>query len=116
MNDLPIACRLTAPQLQARRSAVLQKVRLAVVEVRELEDGFAYSFPSDGDWLRELTGLIDLERQCCPFLQFRLTVEANGGPIWLEMTGPEGTKDFLTLWQVFADTKIPFEIIERNSC
>ena len=95
MSDLPIACSLTSVELQERRSAVLQKVRRAVLEVRELEDGYAYSFPSEGDWLRELAGLIDLERQCCLFLQFRLTVEANAGPIWLEMTGPEGTKEFL---------------------
>ena len=95
MSDLPIACSLTSDELQERRSAVLQKVRLAVLEVRELKDGFAYSFPSEGDWLRELAGLIDLERQCCPFLRFNLTVEANGGPLWLEMTGPEGTKNFL---------------------
>ena len=94
-KDLPIACALTAPELQARRATVLGKVRRAVVEVRELEDGYAYTFPSASEWLSEVAGLIDLERQCCPFLRFRLTVEANGGPLLLEMTGPEGTKEFL---------------------
>ena len=93
--DLPIACNLTAPELQERRRTVLQKVRSAVVEVRELENGYAYSFPSAGDWLVEVAGLIDLERQCCPFLRFQLTVEQNDGPLWLEMTGPAGTKEFL---------------------
>ena len=94
-TSLPIACTLTSSELQERRSNSLQKVRRGVVEVRELEDGYAYSFPSKGEWLREVAGLIDLERECCPFLRFRLTVEANGGPMWLELTGPEGTKDFL---------------------
>ena len=96
MSDLPIACSLTSAELQERRRTVLEKARRAVVEVKELDDGYAYSFPSEGEWLHELAGLIDLERQCCPFLRFRLTVEANGGPTWLEMTGPEGTKEFLT--------------------
>ena len=95
LSNLPIACNLTAPELQERRRTVLEKVRRAVVEVRELENGYAYSFSSEGDWLRELAGVIDLERQCCPFLRFRLTVEADGGPLWLEMTGPEGTKELL---------------------
>jgi hypothetical protein len=95
MSDSPIACSLTSTELQERRRTVLQKVRSAVVEVRELENGYAYSFPSTGDWLGQLTGLIELERQCCPFLRFRLTIEASGGPLWLEMTGPQGTKDFL---------------------
>jgi len=93
--DLPIACTLTAPELQERRRTVLQKVRSAVVEVRELENGYSYSFPSAEDWLVEVAGLIDLERQCCPFLRFQITVEENGGPLWLEMTGPPGTKEFL---------------------
>jgi len=94
-KSLPVACILTAPELQERRRTVLQKVRRAVKEVRELEDGYAYTFPSASEWLSEVAGLIDLERQCCPFLRFRLTIEENGGPLMLEMTGPEGTKDFL---------------------
>lgn len=92
---LPVACALTAPELQERRQTVLQKVRRAVQDVRELEDGYAYSFPLSGEWLRELAGMIDLERQCCPFLRFRLTVEESNGLLLLEMTGPEGTKEFL---------------------
>jgi hypothetical protein len=94
--NLPIACQLTNAELQERRRTVLEKVRSAVVTVKELDDGYAYSFSADGDRLRELANLIDLERQCCPFLQFRLTIEPAGGPLWLEMTGPEGTKSFLT--------------------
>jgi hypothetical protein len=43
----------------------------------------------------ELAHLIDLEHQCCPFLKFRLTVEPGAGPLRLELTGPDGTKDFL---------------------
>jgi hypothetical protein len=86
---------LTSAELQERRSTLLQKVRSAVVEVKELDGGYAYSFPSANEWLQELAGLVDLERQCCPFLRFRITVEANGGPLWLDLTGPEGTKQFL---------------------
>lgn len=93
--SLPIACSLTSAELQERRSTLLQKVRSAVVEVKELDGGYAYSFPSANEWLQELAGLVDLERQCCPFLRFRITVEANGGPLWLDLTGPEGTKQFL---------------------
>jgi hypothetical protein len=39
---------------------------------------------------------IDAERQCCRFLRFRVTVEPDEGPILLELTGPEGTREFLT--------------------
>jgi hypothetical protein len=39
--------------------------------------------------------LIQLEHQCCPFLRFSLIVEAGKGPVWLELTGPPATQDFL---------------------
>ena len=67
-----------------------------VSEVKEVDHGFIYRFPSDGAWIRELANLVELEHQCCPFLKFTITVEPGDGPIWLEMTGPEGTKAFLS--------------------
>ena len=96
MIDIAVACSLTAPELQQRRAAVLKKVRAAALEVKEKEDGFAYRFPSDSVLLADLFTLIQLEHQCCPFLKFTLIVEAGDGPTWLELTGPAGTKEFLT--------------------
>ncbi len=95
VTNLPIACELTPTELQERRRTVLQSLRSAVAEIRELKDGYAYSFGSTDQRLSEISAMIDLERQCCPFLRFQLTVEPGGGPITLELTGPEGTKEFL---------------------
>jgi hypothetical protein len=96
-DNLPIACTLSDSELQERRRTILQRLRSAVEEVRELTDGYAYRFPTGGEWLAELANLINVERQCCPFLRFHVVVEPSGGPTWLELTGPEGTKDFLAL-------------------
>jgi hypothetical protein len=95
MSDLPIACTLTTPELQVRRSTLLLNVRAAALELKELEDGFAYRFPSDDTLLADLFTLIQLEHQCCPFLRFSLIVEAGNGSVWLQLTGPAGTKGFL---------------------
>jgi N-acetyltransferase len=94
-NELPIACTLTAAELQQRRETVLQKVRQTVLGVTELVDGYTYKFPASSEVLSELASLIDLERRCCPFLQFCLTVEPNNGSLLLEITGPQGAKEFL---------------------
>ena len=96
MSTLPIACSLPAPEFQVRRTEVLQKARAAALEVKEKEDGFAYRFPSNESLLVDLSALIQLEHQCCPFLKITLIVEAGAGPIWLELTGPPGTKEFLS--------------------
>ena len=95
MSDLPIACSLTTPELQQRRSTILLNVRTAALELKELEDGFAYRFPSENTLLADLLTLIQLEHQCCPFLRFNLIIEAGNGPVWLELTGPAGAKEFL---------------------
>ena len=47
-------------------------------------------------WNKILT-IINLERKCCSFLRFCLTVEPQEGPIWLEMTGPAETENFIEL-------------------
>lgn len=95
MNSLPIACELTAAELQERRQTVLQKVRHSVMRVEELENGFAFFFSAEGEQFRQVADLVDLERRCCPFLRFQLTVEAGAAPLCLEITGPQGTKEFL---------------------
>ena len=93
--SLPVACSLMDSELQERRRDVLQKVRSGVAEVKEIDYGFLYRFPSDGTWISELANLVELEHQCCPFLKFNITVEPGDGPLWLEITGPPGTKEFL---------------------
>ncbi|MEP6820320.1 MAG: hypothetical protein ABJA18_12360 [bacterium] len=93
--DLPIACNLTNPEFQRRRADLLKTFQGALLETKELDDGYAYRFPSDGNWIAELAQLITFERECCPFLQFNLRLEPANGPLWLELTGPEGTKGFL---------------------
>ncbi len=93
--DSPIACNLTDAEFQERRTGVLNTVKAAVMEIKELDEGYAYGFSSDESWIRKLTKLITAEQACCPFLRFTLRIEPSSGPIWLEITGPEGTKSFL---------------------
>ena len=95
-SELPIACNLTEFNFQERRTGLLKLVADGVEETRELEDGYAYRFPSDVSWLATLANLITLERACCPFMRFNLRLEPAEGPIWLELTGPPGTKEFLS--------------------
>ena len=94
--SLPVACSLMDSELQERRRNVLLKVKRVVSEVEEIQNGFRYWFPSDHGRITELANLVELEHQCCPFLKFTINVEPDNGPVWLEMTGPEGTKAFLS--------------------
>jgi hypothetical protein len=83
--DLPIACTLTGPELIERRRIVLSFVRKARAQTFRLPTGYAYEFPMDSRMLEQLTSLVALERQCCPFLTFNVVQTA--AVIRLEVTG-----------------------------
>lgn len=39
--------------------------------------------------------VIDKERVCCRFLEFRLIIEPDTGPFWLEVSGRNDTPQLL---------------------
>lgn len=59
----------------------------------ELPDGYAIRFASDA--FEAVARFVANERKCCPFLVFELTLDSMSGPLWLRMTGPEGTRAVL---------------------
>jgi hypothetical protein len=93
--ELPVACSLTEPELAERRAGVLADVGRSARDTRWLPDGVRLRFAPAPETLAMLATFVDLERRCCAFLRFQLTVEPDGGPVWLELTGPPGTRDFL---------------------
>jgi hypothetical protein len=93
----PIACdlhRLTAAERE-REKRLLDEVRKAAVEIRDVPAGYTLQFPGDAGIVLTLAEFITLERACCAFLDFELRCEAEGGPVSLSMTGREGVKQFL---------------------
>jgi hypothetical protein len=60
----------------------------------DIADGLRFRFPSDA--LSLVVSTVDAERQCCRFLRFEITVEPDDGPIWLSLSGPPGTREFLS--------------------
>src|SRR5262252_20275 len=92
--DEPIMCSLEPDALRSRRDALLPSLIAHAERVEEIDAGYRIRF-ADATRLRSIASVIDAERQCCRFLEFRLTVEAGGGAMWLELTGPSGAKEFL---------------------
>jgi hypothetical protein len=95
--SLPVACSLSTPELRERREGLLAEVRSGALETKRVRGGLALRFPGAARWVETLARLVALERECCRFLRFRLTAEPGGGPVWLEITGPRGTAEFLSV-------------------
>jgi hypothetical protein len=97
-KDSPFACNLSAFTAQERKrhfeelSPALRRLRTGV---RELPNGYAFRFPSDAKTFGMLTEWIEQERRCCPFFDISLQVEREGGPLWMQVTGRPGTKQFI---------------------
>ena len=96
MNTPPIVCTLSAAALNARREGLLAALVLRAEVREELPDGYRLRFVPETGVLSSIAETIEAERQCCRFLRFGVTVEPDGGPISLELTGPPGTREFVT--------------------
>jgi hypothetical protein len=97
MRDLPIMCELTPAEITARGTTLLPGLLAQAEERMALPDGFRWRFAASGEFLAAAAETLNMERQCCRFLRFVLTVEPGGGPVWLEITGPQGTVEFLEI-------------------
>ena len=97
MTEIPIACDLTAIPAEHREhhSAIAEQLFVAVLEIRELPDGYAFRLPEEPRMLLKAAEFVSLERLCCPFFGFALEIEPEGGPLWLKLTGGAEVKEFI---------------------
>jgi len=78
LDKLPIVCSLTSAELREREATFLAQFRSAIIKTEELQDGYAFRIPGDGDSIRRAAELIVTERECCPFFVF----EVSALPRW----------------------------------
>ncbi len=97
-SDLPIACTLTPDELRRGREGLLPGIIARAHASEPISGGFRFRFKSEPGLLPALAAMMEAERRCCRFFQFQLTAGPDEGPVWLEVTGPAGTSDFLAGW------------------
>jgi hypothetical protein len=96
-DPTPLACNLGALSAdeQHRRAALADDIAAVFREVRETEDGYAARIDDDPALCRRALEWLLLERRCCPFLDLRLVLEGERGPVWIHFRGGPGVKAFL---------------------
>jgi hypothetical protein len=95
MAERPIVCTLSPDVLQTRRQGLLADLLQRAQSHELTPDGLRVAFSADGETLATIARVVDAERQCCRFLRFVITVAPDGGPLTLELSGPDGTRQFL---------------------
>jgi hypothetical protein len=91
---VPLACLLTGEDLAAR-GEVVRPLMASYQQVQELEDGYAFQFPGEAEWIQRVMTFVTEERECCPFFTIELHYEPNLGPIWLRLRGSAEIKVIL---------------------
>lgn len=91
-----MSCKLTSPELQKRKETVIASLKQQIIEKKELQNGYAFKFLGTDEVLDELTEFIKTERACCDFFTFAISVSGDKSEAWLELTGADGVKDFMT--------------------
>lgn len=97
MNLGSVTCKLTTPELQQRKKTIIAELKNLVLERKETATGAVYKFEGSDNNIDLLASFIKTERLCCGFFTFNLTVGNDESFVWLELSGPEGTKEFIEL-------------------
>jgi hypothetical protein len=94
-TTIPLACDLTAIDKAERshHAALTQRLFGAVLDVRELPNGFGFCLGQD--MLVVAEEFVSRERLRCPFFHFTLDIEPGSKTVWLMLTGSDGVKQFV---------------------
>lgn len=93
----PIACDMSvlSPTERQTHLATSRELFSNVQTIKELPDGYEFQLGDDPNAIIKLAAFVTHEKRCCPFLNFAIEVEAEGGPLMLRLTGREGVKAFI---------------------
>ena len=95
MAEMPIACTLSGDELRCRAADLLPGLAVEARVVHVVRDGAQLEFTAAPGVVTRIAGVVERERYCCQFLDFRLEVAAGAGPVRLALSGPTGTGAFL---------------------
>jgi hypothetical protein len=96
-TDEALACDFSAIPEDERDThrSVAKKLFYSVEDVEELSDGYMFRLSENSKSVERAGTFVARERMCCPFFRFELTIETEGGPISLKLTGSDRVKTFI---------------------
>jgi hypothetical protein len=95
IKPMSVSCRLLPAELRKREATLLKELRGRIETATPLADGYILKLKPDDANIKLAAEVIAVERQCCPFLQFRLTCAQESRAVVLEMRGPAGSRELL---------------------
>jgi len=94
------------PALALRRHMLVSSLFKYVMEIQELEDGYAFKFRRSELLTRGIADYIVFEGQHSPQLTFVLVAEPNDGALWLQVRGSEIEKQQIRIAYTTLHTRV----------
>jgi hypothetical protein len=82
------------PEERAAHFALGRRLFTELAQERiDLPAGIVLRLASDA--LPQVARFVANERKCCPFLHIEVEITPGEGPMWLRLTGPQGTRELI---------------------
>ena len=97
LHESPFVCDMSmlTPAERAHKEDIAGQLAIRRIGLRELPDGYEFSFPGDPATLQMLNDWVGTERLCCPFFDIDVRLAPEKGPTTIRLTGRPGTKAFI---------------------
>lgn len=90
-----LSCSLLPDDLNERVTMLKEELFTDEVETEELEDGYLFFFEDEGEVATKLLDFLDIEKQCCPFFKFDLSILPFKQGMALKISGGPRVKSFI---------------------
>jgi hypothetical protein len=96
-SDPAVACRLSAPALQRRIAWIRDHLLTRAVARRPRAGALELTLPTDAELRARVSEWIELEGECCPFLEFHVR-DAGADHFAVAVAGPPGSDAIFDAW------------------
>jgi len=95
--DSPIACNLGVLTAEERKhhETLGRKIFSSVIARKRTASGYAFKLDRSRISASEVGQWIELEERCCPFFDFGLDLQREGGALTLSLGGRPGVREFI---------------------
>ena len=90
-----IQCNLIGEELTARKEVLKEEIFAKVTKREESKNGIIYYFENDPKLLQSVLEHVQIEKACCPFFKFDISILPFDNGFALQISGSEDAMEFI---------------------
>lgn len=94
-----VQCNLLEEALEKRKAILKQEIFSKVIKRVETKNSIVYFFDDEGDLLKSVLEHVQIEKACCPFFKFDVSILPFGKGFALEVSGSEEALEMIHIYE-----------------